>query len=62
MASRGLWQVWFRSRDLDAPTVLIGEYPAQTAADKIAMVIQTCSTTGECFTTRLDLDERVEPS
>jgi hypothetical protein len=59
MASRArCWQVWFRSFDLDKSTVLIGEYEAQTAADKIAMVIQTCSTHGECFTVRSPEDAK----
>jgi hypothetical protein len=54
------YEVWFRSTDLDQPTVLLGRFEARGLAEKITMMFSTCVTEGTCFLTYND--ETPEPS
>lgn len=46
------WEVWFRSEDLNLPSILLARYAEKPVADKIALVLQHCATEGQAFVVR----------
>lgn len=54
------WEVYFRSFDLEVPTVLLATYEQKPVADKVAMLLQHCCDLGQVFVVRND--KAPEPS
>jgi hypothetical protein len=53
MRSRS-YEVFFRSEDLNLPTILVGRYEVSSVAEKIAKVLQLCATEGTAFVVHND--------